>query len=238
MTRTPARVRLRRRLLLMSAPVTLAALVLAAKLISVVLVGGSAQEHFAAGEVGALRDDVSALSLLDIVEPATTAFAAGTLAVREERLDDADARFSEALAGAGPDRSCAVRVNLALVRERRGDIDAWEARLDVARQRYESALDVIAAAPPGCFAGNDDPDEQRRAVRADAAERIAAKIRALGSVAPLAPPVPPPAAAPATPPAPPVTAPEVADPTDERRLDRGGDPLEALRQLLRDAAAR
>ncbi|WNG88384.1 hypothetical protein C6A87_003805 [Mycobacterium sp. ITM-2016-00317] len=237
MTRVPARIRLRRRLLLVSAPVTLVAVVLAVKLISVVLVGGSAQEHYAAGDVGALRDDVAMLSLLDFVEPATTAFAAGTLAVREERLDDADARFSEALAGTGPDRSCAVRVNLALVRERRGDIDAWEARLDAARQRYDSALEVIAGAAPGCFAGNDDPDEARRAVRADAEERIAAKIRALGSVAPLLPPVPPPAAAPAAPSAPPITAPDVSDPTGERRLDRGGDPLEALRQLLRDAAA-
>ena len=36
---------------------------------------------------------------------------------------------------------------------------------------------------------------------------------------------------------PPVAVPDTSDPSEARRLDRGGDPLEALRQLLRDAAA-
>ncbi|KWX66367.1 hypothetical protein [Mycobacterium sp. NAZ190054] len=238
MTHVPARIRLRRRLLLVSAPVALVAVVLAVKLISVVVVGGSAQQHYASGDIGALRDDVRILRLFDVVEPGTTAFAAGGLAVLEGRLDVADTEFSEALRRTSPEQSCAVRVNLALVRERQGDIDAWEARLDVARQRYEGALAVIADAPPGCFDGNDDPDARRRAVRQDADERITAKIEALGSVAPLAPPVPPPAQVPVAPPAPPITAPDAAGPAEERRLDRGGDPLEALRQLLRDAASR
>ncbi|UXA14338.1 hypothetical protein KXD97_11450 [Mycobacterium sp. SMC-8] len=236
MTRTPARIRLRRRLLLASAPIALAAIVVAVKLISVVVVGGSAQQHYASGDIGALRQDVSLLRVFDVVEPGTTAFAAGGLAVLEDRLDVADTEFSAALARTEPGRSCAVRVNLALVRERQGDIDAWEARPEVARQRYTSALTVIADAPANCFDGNDDPDRERRAIREDADERITAKIEALGSVAPLAPPVPPPAAVTVAPPAPPITAPDVAGPTGERRLDRGGDPLEALRQLLRDAA--
>lgn len=235
MTRVPARIRLRRRLLLGSAPVALAGVVIAVKLISVVVIGGSAQQHYAAGDIGALRQDVSLLRILDLVEPGTTAFAAGGLAVLEHRLDVADTEFSAALAHIDPGRSCPVRVNLSLVRERQGDIDAWEARPEVARQRYQSALSLIADAPAGCFDGNDDPDQERRAVREDADERITAKIAALGSVAPLAPPVPPPAAVPVAPPAPPVAAPDVTGPTGERRLD-GGDPLEALRRLLRDAA--
>ncbi|CAN3126996.1 hypothetical protein ACNUDN_03765 [Mycobacterium sp. smrl_JER01] len=237
MTQVPARIRRRRRLLLASAVPALVAVLIAAKLISVVVFGDSAQRHFAAGEIGALRQDVSVLQTLDLVEPGNAASAAGGLAVLEGRLDEADASFSEALAGTDRDRSCPVRVNLALVRERHGDIDAWEARLDMARQRYESALQVIAQAPEGCFADNEDPDPERRAVRHDADERITAKIAALGSVAPLAPPAPPPpGAAVAPPPAPPLTAPDEAGPTEERRLDRGGDPLEVLRQLLRDGA--
>jgi hypothetical protein len=235
-TRLPARIRLRRRLLLASAPPALVTVVVAVKLISVVVVGNSAREHFASGDIGALSDDVSLLRILDVVEPANTASAAGGLAVLQDRLEEADAQFADALTRTGADRSCPVRVNLALVREREGDIDAWEARLEPARQRYESALAVIAEAPQGCFDGNTDPDSARRAVREDADERITAKIDALGSVAPLAPP-PPPVEAPAAPSAPPVAVPDTSDPSEARRLDRGGDPLEALRQLLRDAAA-
>ncbi|WP_234815138.1 hypothetical protein [Mycolicibacterium duvalii] len=179
---TPARLRLRRRLVLGSALPALVVVVVAAKLISVVLAGGSAQRDFAAGRADAMAADVAVLQVLDLVEPNTTAFAAGSLAVLEQRLDAADQHFSEALAGLQHPESCAVRINLTLVRERRGDIDAWEARRDAARARYESALAVIGAAPPQCFAGNDDPDPQRRAVRADAAARIEAKIRGVSSI--------------------------------------------------------
>jgi hypothetical protein len=234
----PARLRLRRRLLLASAPIALVALAVAIKLISVVVVGNSAQEHFTSGEIESLRSDVSVLRIFNVIEPANAMFAAGGLAVLEDQLDVADAEFSESLARTDSARSCEVRVNLELVRERQGDIDAWEARLDTARGRYDSALAVIADAPPGCFDGNTDPDPQRRAVRQDAAARIAAKIGALGTVAP--PPVPlptPPAAAPVAV-APVITAPEPTEAREARRLDpAGGDPLDVLRRLLRDSAA-
>lgn len=236
MKRLPARIRLRRRLLVTSALPSLIAVAIAVKLISVVVVGNSAQEHYGAGDIGGLRDDVSLLRVLNVIEPANTASAAGGLAVLQDRLEEADAQFTDALTRTGADRSCPVRVNLALVRERRGDIDAWEARLELARQRYESALAVIGEAPGGCFDGNTDPDPARRAVREDADERITAKIGALGSVAPLAPP-PPPIEVPAAPSAPPVSAPDASDPAEARRLDPGSDPLEALRRLLHDAAA-
>lgn len=243
----PSRLRLRRRLLMVSSPVAAVALALSAKLISVVVVGGSAQQHFASGEVGALGRDVAVLRMFDVIEPANTAFAAGGLAVlegraREERqgpsLEVADAEFSSALARTDVARSCPVRINLTLVRERQGDVDAWEARLDTARERYESALAVIADAPARCFEGNDDPDPERRAVRQDAAARIAAKIDALGTVIPpaTAPLPPPPADLP--PPAAPAIVPEPTEAPDGRQLGPGdGDPLEVLRRLLRDAAA-
>ena len=64
------------------------------------------------------------------------------------------------------------------------------------RERYTSALAIVEAAPEGCFAGNTDADVQRRAIRNDAAVRLAAKIAGLR--APLPPPPPPPAPPPAT----------------------------------------
>lgn len=235
MTRPPARIRLRRRLLLFSAVPAVLVTLLAVKLISVVVVGGASQQHYASGDIGALSDDVSLLQVANMIEPANATVAAGVLAVLQDRLDVADMQFTAALETTDDSRSCPVRINLELVRERRGDIDAWEARLDDARQRYEEALTVIADAPPACFSGNDDPDPQRRAVRADAAARVQAKIDALGTVAPLAPPSPPPPAAPVAPTAPPPAGADQPRP-DERRLDIGEDPLAALRQLLRDAA--
>ncbi|KMO71515.1 hypothetical protein [Mycolicibacterium chubuense] len=232
---TPSRLRLRRRLLVLSTPPAVVALVVAVKMISVVVAGHNAQQHYDDRAIADLRDDVSILRTLDVIQPATTDFAAGALAVLEDRLDTADAEFTQSLAGTATDRSCPVRVNLELVRERQGDIAAWEARLDDARDRYGSALTVIDDAPPACFSGNDDPDPDRRAVRADAAARIAAKLRTLGTVAPVAPPPPPPPAN-ATPSAPIVAAPE-SEPPQTRRLEPAqGDPLEALRRLLRDAA--
>jgi hypothetical protein len=234
----PSRLRLRRRLLVFSAPVVIAALVAAVKMISVVVAGNSAVSHFGSGDLTALRDDVSAMSILNVIEPAKAPFAAGTLAVREERLDLADALFTEALSRTEAAQSCPVRVNLELVRERQGDVDGWEGRPDRARERYTSALAVVEGAPAGCFEGNTDPDADRRAIRDDAAARLAGKMAALGT-APPAPPPPPPPAPPPPPPPPPLApaTPEPEAPQAPLRLDPGaGDPIEKLRQMLQDAA--
>jgi tetratricopeptide (TPR) repeat protein len=236
--RPPSRLRLRRRLLVFSAPLVIVALIATVKMISVVVAGNSAVSHFARGDVAALQDDVSALSVLNVIEPAKAPFAAGALAVREGRLDEADARFSEALSRTDPAQSCPVRVNLELVRERQGDVDAWEGRLDPARERYTSALEIVEDAPDGCFRGNTDPDAERRAIRNDAAARLAAKMAGLRA-APPPPPPPPPQAAPPPPPPPPA-APAAPAPEGTQaplRLEPGaGDPIEKLQQLLEDAA--
>jgi hypothetical protein len=235
---TPSRLRLRRRLVVFSTPVMIVVLIAVAKMISVVVVGNSAVAHFARGDISALGDDVSALGVLNVIEPAKAPYAAGALAVREGRLEEADGRFSEALSRTDEAQSCPVRVNLELVRERQGDVDAWEGRLDEARERYASALAIVDGAPEGCFIGNTDPNAERRAIRNDAAVRLAAKIAGLRAPPRRAPPPPLPQA-PAPPPPPAVTpaAPEPDDPRAPLRLDpTAGDPIERLRQLLQDAA--
>lgn len=235
--KSTSRLRLRRRLLVFSAPVVIVVLIATVKMISVVVAGNSAASHFADGDLTALRDDVSALSVFNVIERAKAPYAAGALAVREGRLDEADARFSEALSRTDEAQSCPVRVNLELVRERQGDVHAWEGRLDQARERYTSALAIVQAAPGGCFAGNTDPEAERRAIRTDAAVRLAAKIAGLRNPPP--PPPPPPAPPPPPPPPPPMApvAPEPEDPQGPLRLNPGvGDPIEKLQQLLGDAA--
>lgn len=232
----PSRLRLRRRLLLFSAPVTLAVLAIAVKLISAVVAGESAVSNFAQRDADGLRGDVAVMSRLNIVEPAKAPFAAGTLAVLDDRLADADAHFSESLRRTAPDQSCPVLVNLELVRERQGDVDAWENRPDAARDRYLSALDLVENAPDGCFRGNTDADHERRAVRTDAAPRLQAKLAGL-TAPPPPPPAPPMAPPPPQAPAPAPAVPDPDTPRDALRLDPGaGDPLDKLAQVLRDAA--
>lgn len=224
--------------MLFSSPVALIALIAAVKMISVVIAGNSAVTDFRDGDADALGGDSSTLNTLNVIERAKAPFTAGAAAVLQGRLDEADARFSEALTLTGADESCPVLVNLELVRERQGDVDGWEGRPDQARERYRSALAIVADAPDGCFGNNTDPDTERRAVRNDTAARLEAKLDGLDNAPPPPPPAPPPA-----PPPPPSAPPPAVGATDpegrpgELRLDPGnGDPDDKLRQILQDAA--
>ena len=235
MTPRPARLRLRRRLLIYSAPLTVLALLIAVKLISVVVAGDSAVSSFAHGDGSAVQANAQILGVANLVEPAKAPFAAGTAAVLEGRLDDADAHFSAALALLDTASSCPARVNLELVRETQGDRAAAAGDRARADERYASALAVVDAAPHACFSGNTDPDPQRRAIRDDAANRLAAKRNSAPPEATPPPPPPPPAAPP--PPPPPLAAvgPDGRE-IPPRRLDPGGgDPLDKLQQILQDA---
>lgn len=254
---TAGRLRLRRRLLVWSAPVVVLAVVAAIKMISVVVVGNSAVSHFHRADGAALHADASRLDVLNVIEPAKAPLARGSAAVLDGRLADADSEFSRALAGG---QSCPVRVNLELVRETQGDVAAAAGRAAAAGERYRSALSVVAEAPAGCFAGNDDPQPDRRTVRAESQARLQSKFAALQVIPPpppeldAAPPPPPPPAGAApgesdTPPpalgpsgqglsdiAPDRLPSPGAPPSAPHQLG-GGDPLDRLRQLLTDAAS-
>ncbi|KUI26445.1 hypothetical protein, partial [Mycobacterium sp. GA-2829] len=189
---TPSRLRIRRRLLFWSAPLVLALVLVALKSLSVVIVGDAAVRDHADRDADALGTDAAILGIANIIEPEKLPFLEGTRAVLERRLDDADRLFSGVLDETAADESCPVRVNLELVRERRGDDAAFIGRNADARDLYTQALALVDQAPPGCFTGNQDPDEQRRAVRADAGARLQAKIDGLRDAPPVAPPPPPP----------------------------------------------
>jgi hypothetical protein len=214
--------RLRRRLLVFSAPIAVLMVVAILKSSSVVIAGGSAATDFAHRDNGALRGDVAVLSLLNVVEPAKAYFAAGDLAVLDGRLEDADAQFANALARTAPAESCPTRINLELVRETLGDKAAGVLDGAAAVARYRGALSVVDGAPAGCF-------------DADTAARLHDKIDA-ALVAP--PPPPPPVAEPPPPPPPPPPGGSAPDQPDRQlRLNPGsGDPLDRLQQILRDAA--
>jgi hypothetical protein len=225
----------RLRLLLFSAPVAVLSVMMIAKSISVVIAGHSASSAFAERDTDSLRAAVDTLNVVNIAEPAKAHFAAGGLAVLENRLEDADREFAASLSQTALADSCPARVNLELVRETLGDRAGAVPDGKAAGDRYRSAQTVVQEAPGGCFAGNTDPDAARRQLRADAAARLEFKLAAIQVAPPPAAPV-----APAVAPPPPESVgvvPPAAD--DELRLDPGvGDPLDRLRQILQDAAQR
>ncbi len=247
-----SRLRLRRRLLLLSVPVVIVALFIAYKMISVVIAGNAAVSDFRRHDVGALRDDISTLSFLNVIEPDSVALAHGDLAALDGQLGEADSRFSALMSRTDVSQSCPVRINAELVRETQGDLAARDGRLDQAERRYLAALTVIKDAPARCFDANSDPDADRRAIRNDAAARLADKIRALHAAPPL--PAPQPPAPPPPPPPPPSAAapgsgsPVHSDvnpdklpgsgPAPQLRLDPGtGNPLDRLQEALANSDA-
>lgn len=197
--RGPSRLRLRRRLIVVSLPVALLLAALIGKIASTMLTGEAAVSHFAHHDIDALRGDVTTLSSFTIIDPGQVSFIAADLAVLEGRLDIADKQFAAALDRSDPAQSCPVRVNLELVRETRGDLAARNGAVTRAEDLYRSALQVISDAPPRCFQDNTDPNPDRRQIRHDAAARLADKIKAL-HLPPPPPPAPPQTVTPAPPP--------------------------------------
>ena len=196
----------RRRALLLSAPVVLILLLIACRLAWTGLAEDAAAQRFSDG----------------------------VAAARADRLVDAEEDFVSVLDRVDGGNSCALRVDLVLVRETRGDRAVADVEADDAREHYRRARAVVEQAPRGCFAENTDADPDRREIRAQAAARLDAKIAALSQPLPPAPP-PPPAGAP---PPPAATTPGSASTPDvrERRLNPDeGDPLDRLGDILRDA---
>ncbi|MCV6988119.1 hypothetical protein H7I87_09815 [Mycobacterium timonense] len=192
--RGPTRARLRRRLMVYSVPAALLLLAATAKMISVMLVGGSAVDDFARHDTEALSADINALSVLNVIEPQKVSFDQADLAVLEGRIEDAEHTFSSVLAGTPAAESCPVRVNLELIRETLGDLAARAGDKTLARQRYTSALDVVNNAPAHCFQANNDPNPDRGRIRNATPERLNDKLKSLDR--PPAPPPPPPSTVP------------------------------------------
>jgi hypothetical protein len=227
-----ARLRLRRRLLVFSAPIALFLVLVIVKSLSVVIAGESAVSAFTERDNAGLRRAVDSLTVLNVIEPGKAYFAAGTLAVLDNRLEEADREFGDSLARTEAGESCAVRVNLELVRETLGDRAAAVLDGRTAVAYFIGARTVVQEAPPGCFAGNTDPDPQRQALRDQAMPRLNQKIGA----AQAAPP-PPPLSAPVALPPPTSSGGAQGEDRSQLRLEPG-TPIERLQQILRDAAAR
>lgn len=150
--RSPGRRRLRRRLLLASAPVVLAALLLAAKLVSLNLVHGQTLEAYRAGHEVAAQDWAGRQGWVNVVEPFRAAFAMGDAYLLVPRYDEARPWFEKALEQVpkGGLDECKVRVNLGLTYERLGDEAKARERTLEWQQFYAKGLETTRQRPPLC----------------------------------------------------------------------------------------
>jgi tetratricopeptide (TPR) repeat protein len=147
-----------------SLPVVLLALAASVKFASLSL---TAQDAISASETGRFDESIEAsdaLMTLNWFEPWIAYYDRGTASARAQLYNDATDDLSTALELAPEDRSCEVRVNLALAWEELGDIYADAGYLRGASLIYDTALAVIRGGEEdGCFDGDapepTDPPE-------------------------------------------------------------------------------
>ena len=132
-------------------------LCVAAKLLSLGLLGGQAASAFESADPGSVRAAAEVLQLANIVEPHKAPFAAGDANVLDGNFAAARLRFEEALRLVPPVQSasaeaCVIRVNLVLAIEQLGDQKLQAGEPAPAAGLFVDALAAVEAAPEGCFA--------------------------------------------------------------------------------------
>lgn len=141
--------RRKRRLAVWSALPAIGALAVAAKLVSVGLLGGSAAGAFAAGNAADIGSAAAWLKVANLLEPHKAPFASGDSHALAGDFAAARSDFEEALAAGPGNDECKVRINLALSIEKLGDTAAASDAPASARL-YAEALGVVESAPAAC----------------------------------------------------------------------------------------
>ncbi|MEO6530764.1 MAG: hypothetical protein ABI563_07770 [Specibacter sp.] len=150
------RQRRRRKLLLASAPVVLVAVVVAAKLLSLPISAGQAQQAFDGGRGGRTLQAGQAMGVLNMVERYKAHFAQGDGHILLGDFPKAQEQFAAALDLVPANESCKVRVNLVLTLEKLGEAKDKAGDPASARALYAQGSDVIAQAPRDCFTPNGE----------------------------------------------------------------------------------
>ena len=153
------RKRLRRRLLLWSAPVVLVVLLVALKLLSLPTFAALTQWSYGDQQFERSASLSEPLGVANVVEPWVHHFDRGTAYAQIGVLDVARQEFVTALDLAPDDAtiSCVIRVNLVLTIEAQGDAALLELRYADAEALYELGQKTVDEAPEGCFQPPDDP---------------------------------------------------------------------------------
>jgi hypothetical protein len=158
------RLRVRRILLIASAPLLLAVLLFAGKVLSMYAFAHQAIAAYAAGDYSGTVQAARGQEPVNIFEPYKAPFNVGVGLADAGQLDAARLSFEQALSLATGLEQCAVRVNLAIVLERIGDAALADGDGAAATMAWQEALAVSQDAPPDCHseqANEQSPDPQR-----------------------------------------------------------------------------
>ncbi|PZS13560.1 MAG: hypothetical protein DLM57_16550 [Pseudonocardiales bacterium] len=164
----------RRSLLAWSAPVVLAAVMLAMRMIGMTIENDRGVDAFSKGSYGPSSTHFGRLQTANVLQRWVAPFNRGDSLFGQKRYAQAAAEFRTALGLAPADRTCMVRVNLVLAIESIGDAKVAAKSLPDAARNYQTALRTAAAAscPPGAARRTGERLAQARA-------EIAAKLEAL-----------------------------------------------------------
>lgn len=146
---TAARRRRRFRYLAFSLPVAIVLVVVASLLVGRLVDNQIALSKFAAGDYTGSAKQSTGLLDNNIIEPYIPWFNRGNAYAAKQEFTDAIDDFEKALVAAPADKSCTVRVNLALAWEKLGDGYAAGGYYEGAILLYKNAAAVLAG-DPGC----------------------------------------------------------------------------------------
>jgi hypothetical protein len=167
----PAALRRRRKLLLLwSGLPVLLVLCLAAKLLSLAVLGGQAAAGFESRDAGLVGSAASGLRAVNVIESHKAPFAEGDARVLAGDFEAARQQFEEALALAGPEDECVIRVNLVLSIERLGDARLAAQDPAAAGRLFAEGLEAAQGAVEGCLAASDGSAAQDAGEKLEQAE--------------------------------------------------------------------
>ncbi|WP_407358890.1 hypothetical protein LTA6_001129 [Microbacterium sp. LTA6] len=145
-------------------PLTLAALLFVGKLLSMYAFAHQSITSYVVGDYSSSESAARGQEFLNWFEPYKAPYNVGTALGAAEQLPQAQVKLEEALRLAQGLEVCAVRINLALVVERRGDAARAEGDGVSAAEFYGEALTVTLETPEECNsedAQNQSPDPNR-----------------------------------------------------------------------------
>lgn len=156
--------RVRRWVAIGTLPLTLAALLLVGKVLSMYALAHQAVTAYVVDDYAGSEAAARGQEFLNVFEPYKAPYNVGTALAGADELPDARAKLEEALGLASGLEVCAVRVNLSLVVERLGDAARAEGDGPGAAALYGEALTITIETPAECRseeAQNQSPDPER-----------------------------------------------------------------------------
>jgi hypothetical protein len=167
-------------------PVLAASLLLAVKLLSMYAFAYRSAATYAAGDYAGTVQAARGQEPFNLFEPYKAPFNVGVGLADAGDLPGARAAFEQALALAQGLEQCAVRVNLAIVIERTGDLALAEGDPEAARAAWQEALLVMLDSPDGCRTPeadevSPDPDQNMEDTMDEEERRLREKLEEGGA---------------------------------------------------------